>query len=101
VHFNRYFYRDDALTYQAQLLVAHKWNLPVINWASLCGWSNIPCITSANVDGVDKTYSTPQSQLSVMTSASTSSVGDDVHPHNELARKRLGHIAAEAVNSLC
>lgn len=81
----------------AQEAVAKKWNIPCVKWAELCGFSNIPCIKTAIVNGKSITFNIPQSTYSIMTmkgDATSATTGDMCHPLNDDARITLGTIVA-------
>jgi hypothetical protein len=87
----------------AQEAVAKKWNIPCVKWAELCGFSSIPCIKTATINGKQITFNTPQSTYSIMTmkgDATSTTVGDICHPFNDEARVVLGRIVARQINSI-
>lgn len=87
----------------AQEAVAKKWNIPCVKWAELCGFSDIPCVKTATINGKQITFNTPQSTYSIMTmkgDATSATVGDMCHPFNDDARIALGTIVAREINSI-
>lgn len=87
----------------AQEAVAKKWNIPCVKWAELCGFSDIPCVKTAAINGKQITFNTPQSTYSIMTmkgDATSATTGDICHPFNDEARVVLGRIVARQINSI-
>ena len=93
----------DKNTISAQEAVAKKWNIPCIKWAELCGFSDIPCVKTATINGKQITFNNPQSTYSIMTmkgDATPATTGDKVHPFNDEARVVLGRIVARQISTL-
>ena len=93
----------DKNTISAQEAVAKKWNIPCVKWSELCGFSDVPCVKTATINGKQITFDTPQSTYSIMTmkgDATPATVGDKVHPFNDEARVILGKIVARQINSI-
>lgn len=93
----------DKNTISAQEAVAKKWNIPCVKWSELCGFSDVPCVKTATINGKQITFDTPQSTYSIMTmkgDATPTTVGDKVHPFNDEARVILGKIVARQINSI-
>ncbi len=87
----------------AQEAVTKKWNIPCVKWAELCGFSDIPCVKTAAINGKQITFNTPQSTYSIMTmkgDATSATTGDICHPFNDEARVVLGRIVARQINSI-
>lgn len=87
----------------AQEAVAKKWNIPCVKWSELCGFSDVPCVKTATINGKQITFNTPQSTYSIMTmkgDATPATTGDKVHPFNDEARVILGKIVARQINSI-
>lgn len=93
----------DKNTISAQEAVAKKWNIPCVKWSELCGFSDVPCVKTANINGKQITFNNPQSTYSIMTmkgDATPATVGDKVHPFNDEARVILGKIVARQISTL-
>lgn len=93
----------DKQIISAQEAVAKKWNIACVKWAELCGFSDIPCVKTAAINGKQITFNTPQSTYSIMTmkgDATSATVGDKVHPFNDEARVTLGKIVARQISTL-
>ncbi len=93
----------DKNTISAQEAVAKKWNIPCVKWSELCGFSDVPCVKTATINGKQITFNNPQSTYSIMTmkgDATPATVGDKVHPFNDEARVILGKIVARQINSI-
>ena len=93
----------DKNTISAQEAVAKKWNIPCVKWAELCGFSDVPCVKTATINGKQITFNSPQSTYSIMTmkgDATPATVGDKVHPFNDEARVILGKIVARQISTL-
>lgn len=41
----------DKNTISAQEAVAKKWNIPCVKWSELCGFSDVPCVKTATING--------------------------------------------------
>lgn len=93
----------DKQIISAQEAVAKKWNIPCVKWAELCGFSDVPCVKTATINGKQITFNTPQSTYSIMTmkgDATPATVGDKTHPFNDEARVILGRIVARQISTL-
>lgn len=93
----------DNNTISAQEAVAKKWNIPCVKWSELCGFSDVPCVKTATINGKQITFNSPQSTYSIMTmkgDATPATVGDKVHPFNDEARVILGKIVARQISTL-
>ena len=93
----------DKQIISTQEAVAKKWNIPCVKWAELCGFSDVPCVKSATINGKQITFNTPQSTYSIMTmkgDATSATTGDICHPFNDEARVILGKIVARQINSI-
>ena len=93
----------DNNTISAQEAVAKKWNIPCVKWSELCGFSDVPCVKTATINGKQITFNSPQSTYSIMTmkgDATPATVGDKVHPFNDEARVTLGKIVARQISTL-
>ena len=93
----------DKQIISAQEAVAKKWNIPCVKWAELCGFSDVPCVKSATINGKQITFNNPQSTYSIMTmkgDATPATVGDKTHPFNDEARVILGRIVARQISTL-
>ena len=93
----------DKNTISAQEAVAKKWNIPCVKWSELCGFSDVPCVKTATINGKQITFNNPQSTYSIMTmkgDATPATVGDKVHPFNDEARVILGKIVARQISTL-
>lgn len=93
----------DKQIISAQEAVAKKWNIPCVKWAELCGFSDVPCVKTATVNGKQITFNNPQSTYSIMTmkgDATPATVGDKTHPFNDEARVILGKIVARQISTL-
>lgn len=93
----------DKNTISAQEAVARKWNIPCVKWAELCGFSDVPCVKTATINGKQITFNNPQSTYSIMTmkgDATPATVGDKTHPFNDEARVILGRIVARQISTL-
>lgn len=93
----------DKQIISAQEAVAKKWNIACVKWAELCGFSDIPCVKTAAINGKQITFNTPQSTYSIMTmkgDATSATEGDKVHPFNDEARVILGRIVARQISTL-
>lgn len=69
----------------------------------MCGFSDIPCIKTATINGKQITFDTHQSTYSIMTmrgDATSATVGDICHPFNDEARVILGKIVARQISTL-
>lgn len=93
----------DKQIISAQEAVAKKWNIPCVKWAELCGFSDVPCVKTATINGKQITFNNPQSTYSIMTmkgDATPATVGDKTHPFNDEARVILGRIVARQISTL-
>ncbi|WP_449029655.1 hypothetical protein [Prevotella melaninogenica] len=93
----------DKQIISAQEAVAKKWNIPCVKWAELCGFSDVPCVKTATINGKQITFNTPQSTYSIMTmkgDATSATTGDICHPFNDEARVILGKIVARQISTL-
>ena len=93
----------DKQIISAQEAVAKKWNIACVKWAELCGFSDVPCVKSATINGKQITFNNPQSTYSIMTmkgDATSATTGDICHPFNDDARVILGKIVARQINSI-
>lgn len=93
----------DKQIISAQEAVAKMWNIPCVKWSELCGFSDVPCVKTATINGKQITFNTPQSTYSIMTmkgDATSATTGDICHPFNDEARVILGKIVARQINSI-